>query len=563
MTAWVKIPSPAGDKFYYWNPAQSRTIWALPDGEVCDWQAATTPEGKTYYYNGQGRTVWDPPNDEPPPAAKSNISSSLPGLDLDDWLRSYTRPQRGWLFTPLNSGSSLSSDSPAPGAQTACRNQSHAGVGCSENWVEVQPEDGASYFWNFAVGMSARQLPQGVRARWSMHRTLEGHSYFVDRESSRSVWRIPGMPDQDTSSSSTAWIEPGAAMSITDLQQDSCYNGHAVHILGFQDRRVLAKLPDALGGTVLCLKPENLQPLTRGTIVEFCGLSAQSAASLNGEVGTVDGLDKECRYLVKMRDGKVKSAKGVKLCPRSRLWDIDLQSHSSELQWRHDKKPSLFIDSQGQHNKYTLHFPLNFRSKQQEAQNGHDVAPKWPLLVFMHGAGGGQFFAHAKKLLSSEGLQFAASHFLVLSPHCNWGWRDAPKAWVTELIQYFRALSFVDHRRVYLTGISMGGMGTWEVAAERPDLFAAVAPVAAYHQASRTEFIAWRLQHTSLCAVYSMHDDRCPVRNEVPLWEKLYAGGNDKLRIQIAPEIDHGSMYEKAYCDDATLFEWLLRFAQP
>ena len=44
-----------------------------------------------------------------------------------------------------------------------------------------------------------------------------------------------------------------------------------------------------------------------------------------------------------------------------------------------------------------------------------------------------------------------------------------------------------------------------------------------------------------------------------PLWHKLKAA-SAKLRVQIAPDLCHGSMFERAYCDDATLYEWLLRF---
>ena len=39
-----------------------------------------------------------------------------------------------------------------------------------------------------------------------------------------------------------------------------------------------------------------------------------------------------------------------------------------------------------------------------------------------------------------------------------------------------RSAEWVDHRRIYVTGCSMGGMSTWEVGAMRPDLFAAIAP---------------------------------------------------------------------------------------
>merc|ERR1712048_1083354 len=100
-----------------------------------------------------------------------------------------------------------------------------------------------------------------------------------------------------------------------------------------------------------------------------------------------------------------------------------------------------------------LHLPIGFT---QEAQ-GRPVA--WPLLVYMHGTGGGTFFAHSKKSLQSEGLQFAARNFVVASPVCEWTWQQSPSPWVEDLVRTLRAAEWVDHQRVYLTGCSMGGMG--------------------------------------------------------------------------------------------------------
>ena len=50
-----------------------------------------------------------------------------------------------------------------------------------------------------------------------------------------------------------------------------------------------------------------------------------------------------------------------------------------------------------------------------------------------------------------------------MSPQCDWDWKSSPKPWVNELVAALRAASFVDHKCVYLTGCSMGGMGVWEV----------------------------------------------------------------------------------------------------
>ena len=124
-----------------------------------------------------------------------------------------------------------------------------------------------------------------------------------------------------------------------------------------------------------------------------------------------------------------------------------------------------------------------------------------------------------------------------------------------------RAAEWIDHRRIYLTGCSMGGMGTWELGAERPDLYAAIAPVAGYHSSERTEHIARRLRGTPVFVVHSLHDGVCPHSKEMPLWTLLREEGNRHLKVSLAHHVDHTFMFEKAYCEDATIYEWLLKWS--
>ncbi|CAK0830156.1 unnamed protein product, partial [Prorocentrum cordatum] len=99
----------------------------------------------------------------------------------------------------------------------------------------------------------------------------------------------------------------------------------------------------------------------------------------------------------------------------------------------------------------------------------------------------------------------------------------------------------------------MGGMGTWELGAERPELYAAVAPVAAYHNGERTEHIARRLRGTPVFVIHSLHDGVCPHSKEVPLWTLLREEGNRHLKVSLAHHVDHTFMFERAYCDDVTI----------
>ena len=76
---------------------------------------------------------------------------------------------------------------------------------------------------------------------------------------------------------------------------------------------------------MLALRPENVQPLPSGSLVELCGLSI---VELNGMVGTIEGglqhsaKNDMLRYAVRLANGSEKSVKGANLKPRSRLWDL-------------------------------------------------------------------------------------------------------------------------------------------------------------------------------------------------------------------------------------------------
>ena len=72
----------------------------------------------------------------------------------------------------------------------------------------------------------------------------------------------------------------------------------------------------------------------------------------------------------------------------------------------------------------------------------------------------------------------------------SWSWKESPGEWVLDLVQALRPLVWIDYRKIYLTGYSMGGMSTWELGAMKPHLFAALCTVAGHHKREKTEWIA-------------------------------------------------------------------------
>jgi predicted peptidase len=108
----------------------------------------------------------------------------------------------------------------------------------------------------------------------------------------------------------------------------------------------------------------------------------------------------------------------------------------------------------------------------------------------------------------------------------------------------------IDPKRIYVTGLSMGGFGTWDAVQRQPDLFAAAVPVCGGGDVSKAE----RIVHIPIWAFHGAED-----RLVIPKWSRdmikaiQEAGGNPKYTEY--PGIGHQS-WIKAY-SDPELFIWL------
>ena len=181
---------------------------------------------------------------------------------------------------------------------------------------------------------------------------------------------------------------------------------------------------------------------------------------------------------------------------------------------------------------------------------------KWPLIIFLHGAGERgtnleTLKKHGPPKLIAAGQNFEA---IVASLQClpQQIWNPhGVKALTDELIKTLR----VDADRVYLTGLSMGGFATWETALDYPDTYAAIVPICG---GAGVRFVmAERIKHLP---VWIFHGARDPVV-EPSYSKKMFdaltkVGGNVKLTMY--PDAMHDS-WTAAY-NDPELWKWM--FAQ-
>ncbi len=183
-----------------------------------------------------------------------------------------------------------------------------------------------------------------------------------------------------------------------------------------------------------------------------------------------------------------------------------------------------------------------------------DTAKNWPLIVFLHGAGerGDDLELlkkHGPPKLLAQGRDLGA---IVASPQTPLGEVWDPYL-VKALTDDLAATLRVDKSRIYLTGLSMGGFGTWETALLFPDTYAAIVPICG--GAGVRFLLAERIPHLPVWSFHGAKDTVVEPAHSEKMHQALQkAGGNPRLTIY--PEAGHDS-WTPAY-DDPELWSWLL-----
>jgi predicted peptidase len=126
------------------------------------------------------------------------------------------------------------------------------------------------------------------------------------------------------------------------------------------------------------------------------------------------------------------------------------------------------------------------------------------------------------------------------------------------LLDQIQAKYSVDPLRVYLTGLSLGGFGTWEFALREPQRFAAIAPIAGGYKYGSQEIPEniCALKDVPVWAFHGAQDSAVRPAQSADLVRALKAcGGN--ARLTLYPNAGHADSWEQAYADPE-LYRWLL-----
>lgn len=185
-----------------------------------------------------------------------------------------------------------------------------------------------------------------------------------------------------------------------------------------------------------------------------------------------------------------------------------------------------------------------------------DPNHKWPLILFLHGSGecGTDGIKHTTVGLPTYVARNAMRFpFIVVMPQAQKMWfrgEEAAAVWAS--LDAVQSQYRVDPDRIYLTGLSMGGIATWELSVLRPDIFAAIVPVCGFapkdYLPNIVDLPTW--------AFHGALDQNVSVKGSRDAVEELKRLGGSPLYTEF-PKLQH-VCWDEAYATP-DLWRWLLK----
>lgn len=196
---------------------------------------------------------------------------------------------------------------------------------------------------------------------------------------------------------------------------------------------------------------------------------------------------------------------------------------------------------------YLIYLPEGYSAESREV---------WPMVVFLHGSGERGtdtelLKVHGPPKLIEQGQKFP---FIVLSPQCP-SKEDFDTEVLFSLIEHIVKEYNVDRDRIYVTGLSMGGWATWNLAFAHPGYFAAIAPVCGYLNRNFPEKAA-EIKNMPIWVFHGANDDVVPIQGEASIVSILRSMGST-IKFTVYPTANHDSWTETY--NNPQLYEWFLK----
>ena len=272
------------------------------------------------------------------------------------------------------------------------------------------------------------------------------------------------------------------------------------------------------------------------------------------------------RYDITLRGGdltvivngeKVNEARGLDVVAGK----IGLQSEGGEVHFRTVRLTPLAAQVQAavdvtlgegdSAKKATVHYWISLPEEYRKQA-------KCPLLIFLHGMGErgddlNRVLRHGPPKNVKDGN---TTPFIIVSPQCpKTEWWRVDK--LGKLLDHLLATTKADPQRVYLTGLSMGGFGTWAWTAQEPGRFAAAVPICGGGDPKT----AAKLVDLPIWVFHGGKDRIVPLARSKAMVDAIQAAGGKKVKLTVYPDAGHDS-WTKTY-DNPDLYKWLLQHRLP
>lgn len=205
-------------------------------------------------------------------------------------------------------------------------------------------------------------------------------------------------------------------------------------------------------------------------------------------------------------------------------------------------------------------------------ENGFDENGSYPLILFLHGAGESgdnnvsQLIANKGATVWVESDHLARNPVYVVAPQRS---DDMTSGWDTDAVKALLDAFIADHPnvdtdRIYIQGMSMGGMGTWKMILDNPTFFAAAIPICgrvadeSYYENDGAAFEA--LKYLPVWAVVAADDSAALAEGTAQAVQALQDHGNNTVKYyeylpgSVTPNPHHS--WEKVY-EDEDIYNWL------
>jgi hypothetical protein len=187
-----------------------------------------------------------------------------------------------------------------------------------------------------------------------------------------------------------------------------------------------------------------------------------------------------------------------------------------------------------------------------------DSTERWPLIIYLHGGTPrgtdlNRLYAYGIPDQIYRGREFP---FIIIAPQCPLNHRWSTDLWFEKFFEEVTTKFRVDLNRVYLTGVSLGGSGTWFLAAKHPDKFAAIAPIAGF--TGHMDFIGENLERLEGMPIWAFHG-KADLVVEYEDSEKIVnrlKGMKNRIRFTAEPNVGH-EIHWSVYPGNE-LYDWFL-----